>query len=45
MRFIESDASLFDMFAQTGLVAPRAIFVSVQFKVFLVRSEPGAAGT
>lgn len=45
MRFIESDAALFDMFAQTGLVAPRAIFVSLQFKVFLVRSEPGAAGT
>lgn len=43
MHFIESDAALFDMFAQAGLVAPRAIFVSLQFKVFLVRSEPGAA--
>ncbi len=44
MRFIESDAALFEMFAQTGLVAPRPIFVSLQFKVFLVRCEPGAAG-
>jgi tRNA (cmo5U34)-methyltransferase len=43
MPFIESDAALFEMFAQTGLVAPRPIFVSLQFKVFLVRSEPGAA--
>ncbi|MFY0533194.1 class I SAM-dependent methyltransferase [Nannocystis pusilla] len=44
MRFIESDAALFEMLAQAGLVAPRAIFVSLQFKVFLVRCEPGAAG-
>ncbi|MBK7829272.1 MAG: methyltransferase domain-containing protein [Nannocystis sp.] len=44
MRFIESDAALFDLFAQAGLVAPRPIFVSLQFKVFLVRCEPGAAG-
>ncbi|MFZ6179084.1 class I SAM-dependent methyltransferase [Nannocystis pusilla] len=44
MRFIESDAALFELFAQTGLVTPRPIFVSLQFKVFLVRWEPGAAG-
>ncbi|WP_434426393.1 class I SAM-dependent methyltransferase [Nannocystis pusilla] len=44
MRFIESEAALFEMLAQAGLVAPRAIFVSLQFKVFLVRCEPGAAG-
>jgi len=44
MRPIESDAALFAMFAQTGLVAPRPIFVSLQFKVFLARFEPGAAG-
>jgi len=44
MRFVESDAALFELFAQTGLVAPRPIFVSLQFKVFLVRCEPGAAG-
>jgi tRNA (cmo5U34)-methyltransferase len=44
MRFIESDAALFALFAQAGLVAPRPIFVSLQFKVFLVRCEPGAAG-
>ncbi|MDC0716437.1 class I SAM-dependent methyltransferase [Nannocystis bainbridge] len=44
MHFIESDAALFELFAQTDLVAPRPIFVSLQFKVFLVRCEPGAAG-
>ncbi|MCY1004297.1 class I SAM-dependent methyltransferase [Nannocystis pusilla] len=44
MRFIESDAALFELFAQTGLMTPRPIFVSLQFKVFLVRWEPGAAG-
>ncbi|WP_375766242.1 class I SAM-dependent methyltransferase [Archangium gephyra] len=43
MRPIESDAALFAMFAQTGLVAPRTLFVSLQFKVFLARFEPGAA--
>ena len=43
-RFIESDAALFELFAQTGLVAPRPIFVSLQFKVFLVHCEPDAAG-
>lgn len=44
MRPIESDAALFAMFARTGLVAPRTLFVSLQFKVFLARFEPGAAG-
>jgi tRNA (cmo5U34)-methyltransferase len=44
MRPIESDAALFAMFARTGLVAPRPIFVSLQYKVFLARFEPGAAG-
>ena len=44
MQPIESDAALFAMFAQTGLVAPRPLFVSLQFKVFLARFEPGAAG-
>jgi tRNA (cmo5U34)-methyltransferase len=40
MRPIESDAALFAMFARTGLVAPKPIFVSLQFKVFLSRFEP-----
>ncbi|HEX8704360.1 MAG TPA: class I SAM-dependent methyltransferase [Myxococcaceae bacterium] len=44
IRPIESDAALFAMFAKTGLVAPRPIFVSLQFKVFLARFEPGAGG-
>jgi tRNA (cmo5U34)-methyltransferase len=44
LRFIASDAALFALFAQAGLVTPRPIFVSLQFKVFLVRCEPGAAG-
>lgn len=43
MRPIESDASLFELLARTGLVAPRALFVALQYKVFLVRFEPGAA--
>jgi tRNA (cmo5U34)-methyltransferase len=43
MRPIESDAALFAMFARTGLVEPRPIFVSLQFKVFLARFEPGSA--
>ncbi len=42
MRFIESDAALFELLAQAGLVAPRPIFVSLQFKVFLARCEPDA---
>jgi len=44
MRPIESEAALVAMLAQTRLVAPRPIFVSLQFKVFLARFEPGAAG-
>lgn len=44
MRFIESDAALLELFAQAGLAAVRPIFVSLQFKVFLARCEPGAAG-
>lgn len=43
MRPIESDAALFELLARTGLVAPRPLFVSLQFKVFLARFEPGAA--
>ena len=38
--FVESDAALFALLAQAGLVAPRPIFVSLQFKVFLARFEP-----
>jgi tRNA (cmo5U34)-methyltransferase len=41
---IESDAALFAMLARTGLVEPRPLFVSLQYKVFLARFEPGAAG-
>lgn len=44
MRPIESDAALFAMFARTGFVAPRPLFVSLQYKVFLARFEPGAEG-
>ncbi|WP_171817756.1 class I SAM-dependent methyltransferase [Pyxidicoccus fallax] len=44
MRPIESDAALFAMLARTGLVAPKTLFVSLQFKVFLARFEPGAVG-
>jgi tRNA (cmo5U34)-methyltransferase len=44
VRPVESDAALFAMLARTGLVAPRPLFVSLQFKVFLARFEPGAAG-
>ncbi|MFP2925173.1 class I SAM-dependent methyltransferase [Pyxidicoccus sp. 3LG] len=44
MRPIESDAALFAMLARAGLVAPRPLFVSLQFKVFLASFEPGAAG-
>lgn len=44
IRPIESEAALFSMFARTGLVEPRPIFVSLQFKVFLARFEPGAVG-
>jgi tRNA (cmo5U34)-methyltransferase len=38
IRPIESDTALFAMLAQTGRVAPRPIFVSLQFKVFLARA-------
>lgn len=44
MRPIESDAALFAMFARVGLVAPRPIFVALQYKVFLARFDPGAVG-
>ena len=44
VRPIESDAALFAMLARAGLVEPRPIFISLQFKVFLARFEPGAAG-
>lgn len=40
IRPIESDAALFAMFARTGLVEPRPLFVSLQFKVFLARFAP-----
>jgi tRNA (cmo5U34)-methyltransferase len=43
LRPIPSDAALFEMLARTGLVAPRALFISLQYKVFLVRFQPGAA--
>ncbi|NTX11739.1 methyltransferase domain-containing protein [Myxococcus sp. CA056] len=41
IRPIESDKAMFAMLARTSLVAPRPIFVSLQFKVFLTRFEPG----
>ncbi len=44
MRPIASEAALFEMFAHAGLVAPRTLFVSLQYKVFLARFDPGAAG-
>jgi tRNA (cmo5U34)-methyltransferase len=37
IRPIESDAALFAMFERSGLVVPRTLFVSLQFKVFLAR--------
>jgi len=37
---VESDAAMFALLAQAGLAAPRPIFVSLQFKVFLARFEP-----
>ncbi|QAT89014.1 hypothetical protein EJ065_7492 [Corallococcus coralloides] len=40
MQPIESDAALFAMFAQAGLVAPKTLFVSLQYKVFLARFAP-----
>jgi len=43
LRPIESDAALFTMLEKAGFVEPRTLFVSLQFKVFLVRYEPGPA--
>ncbi len=43
MKPVESDAALAAMLAQAGFVAPRPIFLSLQFKVFLARLESGAA--
>lgn len=42
MRFIESDSALLKLFEQAGLTTPRPIFLSLQYKVFLVNT--GAAG-
>ncbi|MET0401483.1 MAG: class I SAM-dependent methyltransferase [Cystobacter sp.] len=44
LRPIESDAALFSMLARVGFIAPRPIFLSIQFKVFLARFEPGSVG-
>jgi len=44
LRPIESEAVLFAMLARVGLVEPRTLFVSLQFKVFLARFDPGAVG-
>jgi tRNA (cmo5U34)-methyltransferase len=43
MRPIKSDAALFEMLADSGLVMPRPLFVSLQYKVFLTRFEPAVA--
>ncbi|HEY0134037.1 MAG TPA: class I SAM-dependent methyltransferase [Nannocystis sp.] len=40
VRPIESEAALFAMLAETGLVTPHLIFASLAFKVFLVRFAP-----
>ncbi|RYZ15591.1 MAG: class I SAM-dependent methyltransferase [Myxococcaceae bacterium] len=40
MRPIESDAALFAMFERAGFVTPKALFVSLQYKVFLARFAP-----
>lgn len=42
VRPVASDAALFELLARTGLVAPRPLFVSLQYKVFLVHFEAGA---
>ena len=42
MKPVESDAALAAMLAQAGFVAPRAFFLSLQFKVFLTRWDPGS---
>lgn len=44
VRPIESDEALFAMLASAGLVAPRALFVALQYKVFLARFDPSALG-
>lgn len=44
LRPIASEAELLAMFAETGLHAPRQIFASLLFRVFLVRSDAGTAG-
>jgi tRNA (cmo5U34)-methyltransferase len=43
MRPIASDEALFALLAQAGLAAPRLLFASLQYKVFLTRRAPGAA--
>jgi len=43
LKPIASDAAMFELLAQAGFVAPRPIFASLLFKVFLARFEPGAA--
>jgi tRNA (cmo5U34)-methyltransferase len=42
MHYLESEDELRGLFARSGLVEARPIFVSLQFKVFLVRREPPA---
>jgi tRNA (cmo5U34)-methyltransferase len=42
LRPIASDAALFELCAQAGFVAPRTLFVALQYKVILVRCEPRA---
>lgn len=39
-----SDAALFELLSRAGLVAPRLVFASLHFKVFLTRFDPAAAG-
>lgn len=42
MKPVESDAALAAMLAQAGFGAPKAIFLSLQFKVFLTTLDPGS---
>ncbi|AKQ70541.1 SAM-dependent methyltransferase [Myxococcus hansupus] len=44
LKPIESDAALFAMLAQAGFVTPKPLFISLQFKVFLARFQPGTQG-
>ena len=44
LRPIESDAALFAMLAQAGFITPKPLFISLQFKVFLARFQPGTPG-